>query len=83
MSPKNSEILLQEMLRKRHTSEKVIHGDVATCVSESTAQLHDNLSPQILLNFFPWLSPCVNDPIYCIGQGYGENFAPLLFNQIE
>ena len=56
------------MLRKRHSGEKVIHGDVATCVSKSTTQLLDNVFPQILLNFFPWLSPRVNYTIYCIGD---------------
>lgn len=44
-SSHNSHTLLREMLCKRHTGEEDVRGDVATCVSESTAQLTDNVLP--------------------------------------
>lgn len=37
--------------------KKIVCGDVVICVSESTGQLQNKIFPQILLNFFPLLSP--------------------------
>ena len=52
-------------LHQRRDGEDIVHGDVAPCVSECTAQLPDNVFSQILLNFFPWLPPHVS---HCIGD---------------
>lgn len=54
---------LQQAWKRAFTSflfsqrEKIVCGDVVICVSESTGQLQNKIFPQILLNFFPLLSP--------------------------